>query len=113
MKHIKLFENINISHIKSTINEYYNFIELTTPIIFEKYDELAKDENYEPEWGETPHDKIDKNSFTLDKVVIQDNSIFTFIIHEFSDDGEVYAKYFIDMTEDELEQKIFSKKYNL
>lgn len=37
MKHIKLFENINISHIKSTINEYYNFIELTTPIAFERY----------------------------------------------------------------------------
>jgi hypothetical protein len=55
MKHIKLFENtLSIQSMKSTINEYDIFIKYIRPFVMEKYDELAQDEDYIPESGDTP-----------------------------------------------------------
>ena len=117
MKHIKLFENTNsIQSMRNTINEYENFIDYIKPFVMEKYEELAQDEDYIPESGDTPTSDDDPLLISATNLGIG----FCFHLQGSNNDGEVSANYYIDFKDYELEEWIKSseighanKKYNL
>lgn len=117
MKHLRLFENDNsIQSMRSTINDYDNFLNYIGPFIMEKYEELAEGENYNPESGDTPDIDDYPMLITASNLGIG----FSFHLQGCNIDGEVSSNYYIDFKDDELEEWIknreirnSSKKYNL
>ena len=118
MKHIKLFENNNysIQSMKNIINEYDNFKDYIKPFVMEKYEELAEDEDYEPDQGDTPTSDDDPLLISAYSFGIG----IGFHLQGSNNDGEVSANYYIDFEDDELEQWIkeseighTNKKYNV
>ena len=113
MKHIKLFENNrSIQSMRNIVNEYDEFFNYITPIIMEKYNELAEDEDYEPDRGDAPTSDDEPYLQTISDI----GGGFEFYLQSFNNNGEPDANYHIELTDEELEELIIrvdSKKYNL
>ena len=109
MKHIKLFENRSVQSMKNVINEYNDLYEYLKPVAFAKYDELAKDVNYEPKSGDSPY--IMRN----DHIVLQNINIvsegFEFVLQTFNDEAQVQGTFYVTIEDPEIYTN--SKKYNL
>jgi hypothetical protein len=113
MKHIKTYENsATMEKIKSSIKNWHETVNLLYPIVISKYKELAEDENYQPEAGETPESSV-SDELTLTEISSMPNGLYFTLdwYGEFS-----HSVYYIDMTNEEIEEglmKIDAKKYNL
>lgn len=114
MKHIRLFENISVSSVRKMIIDYTNFLKDIKPIIVEKYKELADDRGYETEYGDQPH-KHNINDLVLTSIGYWDQGV-QFVLTTYDNDGGLQNHYYINVTNDELEDmliKLTSNKYNL
>ena len=113
MKHLKIYENLNVSTFRNMVTNYRNMLSDMEPYIFEKYYKLAEDPNYEPNYGTFPN--IDANELQLEAIGYF-NTGFQFVLHSYDNDGDIDESYYIELDESEVEEifiKINSKKYNL
>jgi len=114
MKHIKLFENQSVQSIRNMVKEYHKFFEYIKPAIIEKYNELANDPDYEPEYGGTPY-IIHYDELVLTQIGYYDGGL-QFVLQSSDDNGDIQGSFYINITDEELEQmliKLDAKKYNL
>lgn len=114
MKHLKIFENNRtVQSIRKMAEDYMVFLHDIKPFIFEKYYKLANDPNYETEYGDELN--VNDKELALTNIGYYDGGL-QFHINSYDNNGEIMANYYIDITNDELEEmliKLDSKKYNL
>jgi len=117
MKHLRLFENVkSIQSMRNTINEYDSFMEYIKPFVIEKYEELAKDEDYELDNGDFP--TLDDDPILISATNLEIG--FSFHLQGFNNDGEAISNYYIEFQDNELEKWIkesemrnATKKFNI
>jgi len=116
MKHLKLFEkNWTTSSIRNTIKEHNDFLLSIKPFVLSVYYELAKDENYQPDYGDKPDDSLHSDELTLSQVA-EFKGGFEFTLSEYDYNGSLRHVYFISVSDEELEKGLIeldTKKYNL
>lgn len=115
MKHLKLFEsNYTVQSIKNITKEYHELLKYLKPMIMEKYEELANNDDYQPEMGASP------SSYDTDDVSIveiyESNEGVSFLLYAYDSDGNILDNIYINFTEKEIEEciiKIDALQYNL
>jgi hypothetical protein len=116
MNYLKLFENnYTVTSIRNMIVDYVKFIQLVEPYIIEIYRKLAKDDDYEPNYGDVPYGGINYEFLSLTHIGYTKDEL-QFVLQLYNDNGEVVSSFYIDVTNDELEKlllEIDSKKYNI
>ena len=115
MKHLRLFESQSVQSTRNMIEEFNKFLEDVRPYIIEKYNELANDEDYECDYGDSPVPQNNDGDLVLQQVEMNDN-LFQFLLRTYDEHGQVYETFFINITSKEMEKillKIKSNKYNL
>lgn len=113
MKHIKLFESKTVNSVRKTIIDFHDLKKYLTPEVIELYNKLAKNDEYEPDYGEKP--------FPTNKDLILTNigywaKCIQFKIEIYDDDGYVSHSFYPEISNEELEEMLMrldSKKYNL
>ena len=120
MKYLKIFESqYSKQSVKNLLKEYFSFIKYIKPAILEKYLQLADDPDYEPDYGDQPY-KVDVNDLSLTRIGYSEGGDsefdYQFVLNDYNISGEIFATFYIDVTQDELEEmimKLDAKKYNI
>lgn len=114
MKHLKIYENENNS-LKRIIKDYNRLLSDYFYAIKEKYDKLAEEDNYEPEFGDIPEEIDDYTQLALQNIDIIPNG-FQFCLQAFNDEGQITGTYYIPVSDEEMENftiSIKANKYNI
>lgn len=120
MKHLKIYENrITINYVRNTAKEFRELLYKLKPVVYEKYIELTKNENYEkvyrtPDFGDQPY-PLDIDELNLENIGYWHDGV-QFLLRKYNDDGEIENSFYIDVSNQELESmliKLDANKYNL
>jgi hypothetical protein len=114
MKIRKFYENYTLESVDKILKDYQNFTTIIEPFVYEKYNELANDEEYYPDYGDRPY------PLKIEDLVIGHASShpsgFTFILDTYNKDGMINGTFYVDIENEEMEEallKITAGKYNL
>lgn len=116
MKHIKLFENIAYNSMLKTIKDYGDIILEMKPYVVYKYNQLAKDPNYYPDWGATPTNEYTEDNVTIINIEVLRNNNLDFTLVDYDEEGVISQQYYVELNENEIEEikiKMEGDKYNL
>ena len=120
MKYLKIFENqYSKQSVKNLLKEYFSFVKYIKPAILEKYEQLVDDSDYEPDYGDQPY-KVNLNDLSLTRIGYSEGGDsefdYQFVLNDYSTSGEIVSTFYIDVTQEELEEmimKLDAKKYNI
>jgi hypothetical protein len=114
MKHLKLFESKSVQSTRNLIREFNDFLRDVKPVVIEEYLRLAKDEKYEPDYGDKPN-RYNSKKLALIEATVSDE-YFEFLLQDYDNDGIVQGQYFVMFSNEEMEDALMKmdvKKYNL
>ena len=114
MKHLILFENNSVGSIRDMIKEYHKFLRDIKPAVIEIYNNLAEDDEYEPDYGSKPY-PLDASELILPEVGYWDEGL-QFVLQSYDSDGEIEDSFYINVNNEELKDMLIgldANKYNL
>lgn len=113
MKHLRMYESYSIESIKKLSDDYDNFLQGIKPYIIKKYNQLANDKNYHPEYGSKPY-KVSEDDLSIASFTRYNNKFeFNLFLWNY---GDVENSFYVILSEQEMEEiltKINVEKYNL
>jgi hypothetical protein len=116
MKYLKFFENNRtIQSLREMSDEYNKFLRDIKPIIIAKYYELANNTDYECDYGDQPWSGQDEDDLSLIQMATYNTGV-QFLLQSFDGNGGINSSYYIDITDEELENMILgleTKKNNI
>lgn len=115
MKHLRLYEKSRtVNSVRNIINEYHVFLKEITPVVIERYKELANDHYFEVSYGE-PFDINVADELLLGDIGYWEDGV-QFELLLYNEDGIITNQYYYEVTNEELGMmlvKIRSNNYNL
>jgi len=114
MKHLKIFENNkSVNSIRKMIIEYKKFLKEIQPYILNIYEDLAADDDYEPNYGSKPYETT--GDLCLEDIGHWPDGL-QFVIHLYNSEDTILHSFYIEITNEELDEilmKMNANKYNL
>ena len=118
MKHIKLFENKTaFDSMLKLVTKYNKLCGELMPYVLYKYNELARDNEYFPDWDSTPSIEYENlEDLTIVDIGELNDGGLGFTVVDYDSEGVINEKYYVWLDPGEVEDidmKITSGKYNI